>query len=330
MMLKHIIDTYRYRKSSPEFKRLHQTLKRHHHHVVHTFHHTHGHAKRLLQKYDLALGHLHHGGKRAVAGAALAGSLFVTPVVSAPTKPEAVSNAAAQIPSPSAEGSLHGPTNPSPQKMTQKEFGERVKEIMASSTARDGKLSDAQFEAIQKLLDEQLGVKVGKATDSGFELNKHYGYTGREQYLPSKPGDTINNHLSPEDPTALASGLTPGRGAWGYVDRDEGKYYLVGQTMFSEQFGTPATNGLGGQRYIIIEIPEDANGNYTMVGRGGLWDAGPGKSTGKVFGAAPAWFHQTGPGANRASKFKAIMLPEQGERKPTSELGPLNDGFKQP
>ncbi len=321
------------KKNQTDFEMLSDHLNYHHSLVKRSLHQTHRHAKKLFRKHRLTFDNLKNVGTKAAAGAALASALFVSPAHTGANKvkPNSESNQAqAQIPPPPTEiVALAGPDNPNPNKMTQTEFGAKIKEIMQGS-ARDGKLSDAQYQQIKDLLRDQIGVEVSKKTDDGFELNKHYGYNGREQHLPTHVGDKAKNHLSPDDPTALASGVTPGRGAWGYVAPAEEKWYVVGQTFLSEQFGTSATKGLGGQRYIVIEIPEDANGNYTMVARGALWDAGPGRSTGKVFGAAPEFFHHVGPAAARSSKFKAIMLPEVGERKQASELGPLNDNLKQP
>lgn len=320
------------RKVQSDFDMLSDHLNYHHSIVKRSLHQTHRHAKKLFRKHRLTFNNLKNVGTKAAAGAALAGTLFVAPAHSGVEKDKQGDNnvSQAQIPSPPVNSSaLAGPDNPNPNKMTQAEFGEKIKEIMKGSQ-RDGKLSTAQYQQIKDLLHDQIGVEVSNQTDDGFELNKHYGYNGREQHLPTRAGDSAKNHLSSDDQTAIASGVTPGRGAWGYVAPAEEKWYVVGQTFLSQQFGTPATKGLGGQRYIVIEIPEDANGNYTMVARGALWDAGPGRTTGKVFGAAPEFFHQVGPAAARSAKFKAIMLPEVGERKPASELGPLNDRFKTP
>lgn len=330
---KWLVSLATHRKDQTDFEMLSDHLNYHHSLVKRSLHQTHRHAKRLFRKHKLTFNNLKSAGTKAAAGAALASTLFVSPAHSGTDTNKLktdVGHTQAQIPPPPTEGvALVGPDNPNPSKMTQAEFGEKIKEIMKGSQ-RDGKLSTAQYQQIKDLLRDQIGVEVSNKTNDGFELNKHYGYNGREQHLPTHAGDKAKNHLSPDDPTAIASGVTPGRGAWGYVAPAEEKWYVVGQTFLSEQFGTPATKGLGGQRYIVIEIPEDANGNYTMVARGALWDAGPGRSTGKVFGAAPEFFHHVGPAAARSAKFKAIMLPEVGERKPVNELGPLNDRFKTP
>lgn len=322
----------RRKRGSPDFEDIYDHLTYHQSLIHRSLHASHKHAKKLFRKHKLTFHNLKAASSKAAAGATLAGTLFVAPVHSETAKnhrADAATHAQAQIPAPSSTGPLAGPQNPNPEKLTQSQFGDKIKEIMQGSS-RDGKLSEAQFAQIEQLLHAQLGVTVSTKTDSGFELNKHYGYSGREQHLPTRPGDKAANHVNPDDPTAIASGVTPGRGAWGYVAPDEEKWYVVGQTFLSDQFGSQSTKDLGGQRYIVIKIPEDANGNYTMVARGALWDAGPGRSTGKVFGASPEFFHQVGDAAAGQAKFKAIMLPEVGDRKPASELGPLNHNFRQP
>ncbi len=315
--------------STPDFDDVYTRLALHHHAAKLRLHQTHRHAKKLFRRHKLTLHNVRHAATKATAGAALAGSLFVSPVHSgAPKQTDTVKTTTAQIPpAPSESIKVAGPTDPSPTKMTRDQVTEKIKDIMQNSS-RDGNLSTAQFTEIKQLLHDQFGIDVDTKTDSGFALNKNFGMDGREQHIPTKPGDNAANHVNQDDPNAVASGLTRGRGAWGYAPANEERWYVVGQTFLSEQFGTDASKSLAGQRYIVIQVPEDSNGNHLMIGRGALWDAGPGRSTGKVFGASPEFFSHVGDASYGAAKFKAIMLPESGSPKPASDLGIIDGNLQ--
>ncbi len=305
---------------SPDFKELQKKLGRHHRAVVDTFHLTHRHAKRLLKKYNVAVEHLRHGGTRAVAGAALASSLFVAPALTAP--PKQAAPVKLTIPPPPSGTIKIEPQNPNPKKLNQDEFAQKLRNIMGDSLPREGTLSDGQLAQVQELVKQQLGKDVAKQTDSGFGLLHQYGYAGAEQHLPTHPGDTAQNHVNSNDPLAVVSGLTPGRGAWGYVPAGpEEQWYVVGQTFRSPQFGTPATKTLAGQRFLVIQVPNEQNGYHTSVIEGALWDAGPGVSTGKVFGLSPEYWYHLGDRAGSARRTQIIMLPITGAPDPASQLG---------
>ena len=75
-----------------------------------------------------------------------------------------------------------------------------------------------------------------KAVLGGKRLNRSYGYIGAEQHLMRFAGDTISSHFSTESEMHDygASGMAPGRGAWGYIeDIEKEKYYIAVQTFLS-------------------------------------------------------------------------------------------------
>lgn len=328
--IKGLINALRSRRpGSPDYNDVYEKLSTHHFWVKQSLHNSHKHARRLFRKHKLTFRHLRHASTRAAAGAALAGSLFVGPVHSGVVKPiEEKKVAQAQIPSPT-EHKIAGPDNPEVKKLSEEEFGDKIKEIMGPNVGREGRLTDAQLEQIKKLTKEQFGITVDAKTEKGFEFKEHYGMSGAEQHLPRHVGDTAAAHVSPDDPLAITAGITRGRGAWGYVpsSKENGtenreKWYVVGRTMDSDQFGTEASKGLGGQRYLTIQIPQGEQDNNTFVGVGELWDAGPGRSTGKIWGHSPEYWYHFGQRAGRSRKTQVIMLPVTSDM-PVSELGPV-------
>lgn len=323
MNLDHVKNKLSFEKHSPDFEKLFNKLNLHHRAVVKSFHATHGHAKKLLKKHGVLLENLRHAGAKATAGAAVAGSLFISPAYS--QHANNTQHLTAQIPKPPM--AVVGPVNPSPQKMTQDQFASAIKEIMGSNYGKEGNLSDIQLQKIKILVKQQFNVDVDSKTANGFTPFENYGWSGREQWLPTHPGTSATEFLG-FDPMALASGVTPGRGAWGYVPSNDGnkenEYYTVIQTFRSSDFGTSSSKNLAGQRFITIQIPEADYGNHTSAVIGGLWDAGPGVSTGKVFGHSPRYYHDDifGPRAGQSARAHVIMLPVLNDV-PTSKLGPL-------
>jgi len=121
---------------------------------VKKFHAKHKHAKRLLRKHNITVNDMRHGATKAAAGAALAGSLFVAPAHSQTPKPvpdpKDHSVVLAQVPAPPTTSvQPQGPENPAPKKMTQDEFAQKIQDIMANSTQREGRLSDEQMQQIK-------------------------------------------------------------------------------------------------------------------------------------------------------------------------------------
>lgn len=317
---------YRYLKGSAEYRALYKKLNIHNRLVKKSFHTTHKHAKKILSKHSVHLDTLRHASTKAAAGAILASSLFVSPAYSHNNKNEVDINKmlVSEIPdAPVNKIEKAGPQNPNKTLYSQEDFANKIKEIMSSSTQREGKLSAQQLSDIQKMVKDQFNIDISNATPDGFELLDHYGYTGAEQHIPTKPGDSAANHVSKDEPLAILTGLTGGKGAWGYAPKAEETWYVVAQTFRSPQFGTAATKHLAGQRYVVIQIPSERNGNHFFIGVGGIWDAGPGVSTKKVFGLSPEYWYHLGSVGGSSRNDKIIMLPVNGTDIPSNKLGPL-------
>ncbi len=306
------------REKSARFKQIHNNLKIHHENIKKSFHVTHKHAKKLLHKHKVLLGSLRHGAVKAAAGAALATSLFVSPAHTAPVP----TNNAASVPEPSKTSLMIGPQNPEKVTYNKDQFAEQIKNIMANS-GKEGKLSDTQLAQIQKIVKDQFGIDVSRTTDSGFSLLHNYGYAGAEQHVPTKPGDTAANHVSKEEPLAILTGLTSGRAAYGYINPKREKYYFTAQTFRSPNFGTSASKGLEGQPYLVMQMPTPENGNSFFIALMPLEEAGPGVSTGKVFGLPPEAWYFAGPQAGRSRKTQIIALPINGQSFNDDQWGPM-------
>jgi len=309
-----------------DFDVLKSHLQSHHRTVVDSFHKTHRHAKKLFKKHEVSLKHIRNSATSMAAGAAMAGTLFVSPAMSAPPKADQISTAQAQIPPPPTTRLVSGPDNPEVKKLTQDQFAQKVKDIMASSQSREGKLSDAQFEQLQKLVSDQLGYDIARTTDKGLHTNYDYGFMGAEQHVPTHPGDSARNHVNKYDPTAIITGMTSGRAASGYVPAAEETWYTNWQLHVSDQLGTDAAKGVWGQRYIVIQVPNERNGWQSHVIMTGVWEAGPGTHTGKVYGGSPEVIHELGSQiAGGPRKDKVIYMPIKNgtpDTIPASKLGP--------
>ncbi len=100
-------------------------------------------------------------------------------------------------------------------------------------------VSDSE-QRISQLLTKDFGFRV-VADIGGKRLDRTFGLIGAEQHLPRYPGDIAENHSD-----FIDSGITPGRGAWGYFassaetltqkDIEREKYYIAVQTFLADGF----------------------------------------------------------------------------------------------
>src|SRR3990167_2414063 len=105
-------------------------------------------------------------------------------------------------------------------------------------------LSQEQEFAVANLLTTYFRVPIS-AELQGIRLNRSYVYIGLEQHLSRYTGDTVGTHFDSDDEVQrfAASGMAPGRGAWGYfadsaetltsADKQSEKYYIAAQTFLA-------------------------------------------------------------------------------------------------
>lgn len=158
-------------------------------------------------------------------------------------------------------------------------------------------------EPLDPVTEEEVGRTISEyfhvsahASLYGNRLNRSYGLIGAEQHLMRYPADTIASHFTTAEEANqfAASGMAPGRGAWGYFapsdramtteDVQREKYYIAVQTFLSPGWGE-RTNELYAffkYRKMLVVNPENGKAMVVVIG-----DAGPGQSTGKHLGGSP-------------------------------------------
>ncbi len=156
-------------------------------------------------------------------------------------------------------------------------------------------LSPDQETQIATTLSEYFKLSV-KAILDGKRLNRSYGYIGAEQHLMRFAGDTISSHFVTEAEAHEfgASGMAPGRGAWGYFsdsfenmaqkDIDREKYYIAVQTFLSPGWSENTNEMYAFFKYrkMLVINPENGKSMVVVIG-----DAGPAPWTGKHLGGSP-------------------------------------------
>ncbi len=149
-------------------------------------------------------------------------------------------------------------------------------------------LSSEQEETIASLYEKLTGIRV-RATLEGEKLNTCFGLIGAEQHLPRFPGDTVAQHDEFQE-----SGITPGRGAWGYFTQSKAyldessilqeKYYVAVQTLYLPDWNKRFSYLRDWYRYrkVLVLNPENGQAVVAVIA-----DAGPANWTGKQFGGSP-------------------------------------------
>lgn len=149
-------------------------------------------------------------------------------------------------------------------------------------------LTHQQEDAVANELKAVWGIDAN-ATLQGERLNRSYGYMGAEQHLPRYPGDTIGQHDEYQ-----RSGITPGRGAWGYFVNSKSeltqdiiqkeKWYVAVQTLYLPDWEERLPYLREWYKYRKVLVVNPANGKTVVAD---VADAGPADWTGKHYGGSP-------------------------------------------
>lgn len=156
-------------------------------------------------------------------------------------------------------------------------------------------LTTDEEQKISEILTRDFGIKAQAELD-GKRLNRSYGLIGAEQHLTRFPGDTLNSHFSSQEEAEQfgASGMAPGRGAWGYFansatemtkkDIDREKYYIAVQTFLAPDFLSRVSEyrDFFKFRKMLVVNPQTGRAVVAVIG-----DAGPAEWTGKHLGGSP-------------------------------------------
>ncbi len=175
------------------------------------------------------------------------------------------------------------------------------------STVSPVQLQDQFARMLQKILPPTVGplspeaeTVIGQAIKNAFgisavaelegnHLNQTYGLIGAEQHLPRFPGDGVGEHGG-----YLGSGITPGRGAWGYFAPsreqltddliEKEKYYVAVQTLYLPDWQKRLPYLRDWYKYRKVVVVNPVNGKAVVAD---VADSGPANWTGKHFGGSP-------------------------------------------
>ncbi len=267
----------------------------------------HPHALDFLAKRGISLeGLRNHSSKLLASGALLAGLAINQPVkAQAPSLPPPVFEKLL------AEGIVM-PENP------QEYLLDELKQTLPDKP----RPLDSDLEKnIGLTIERATGIRA-RATLEGEHLNTTYGYIGAEQHLPRFPGDTISQHDQFRE-----SGITPGRGAWGYFTNTKSqltedlvqkeKWYAVVQTLYLPDWEERLKYLRDWYKYRKVLIINIENGNAVVAD---IADSGPASWTGKHFGGSPEVMNSLG---GPRYKKGAVILFFVDDPENKIPLGPL-------
>lgn len=193
-----------------------------------------------------------------------------------------------------------------------------------------GPLSFGQETALSDLFHRTWGIH-SMAELEGNRLNTAYGLIGAEQHLPRYPGDTAAAHGG----QFINSGITPGRGAWGYfapsrqqltadlVEKE--RYYVAVQTLYLPDWTIRLSYLRDWYKYrkVLVVNPQNGKAVVAVVG-----DAGPASWTGKHFGGSPEIMAYLGLNVGKQKgPVVLFFVDDPGDNIP---LGPLEYNLEQP
>jgi hypothetical protein len=225
-------------------------------------------ASAWFEKRSIKPSHIRHHAARLTSAAALAGAMLLNSPMLTNVSSFANQNIASL-----------------PTDQQQNLFTANIKALLPSGVHP---LSADEEAALSKLIDVFWGIHAYGELE-GEHLNTTYGYMGAEQHLPRFPGDSVDQHDEYQQ-----SGITPGKGAWGYFanSRDaltedliqKEKYYVAVQTLYLPDWQERHPYLREWYKYRKVVVINPANGKTIIAD---IADAGPGKFTGKHFGASP-------------------------------------------
>lgn len=230
----------------------------------------HPHAVAQLEAAGVRPGSLRAHTAKLLSAGAVAGSLMLASPNSLPVT--------AALPSASQESSA----SPTDARQRTTDFLSRL------LPDTFGHLDSTSEKQISDFLHSVYGIHAYPELE-GNRLNHSYGLIGVEQHLPRFPGDAAGEHGA-----FINSGITPGRGAWGYFapSRDaltpdltiKEKYYFAVQTLYLPDWAARLPYLRDWYKYRKMVAVNPGNGKALV---GAVADSGPSQFTGKHFGGSP-------------------------------------------
>lgn len=226
----------------------------------------------LLSEAKFGLQQLPEHPAKLLAGAAIAGTMLLTP----PAAEKALPTKSIEE---KVQSGLATNSNTSQWLASKLEF---------LANRQPGHLNQNEEKNISILLRSAFGINAVPELE-GQRLNHTLGYTGYEQHLKRYPGDTLTNHDEEKE-----AGIAPGLSGWGYFAKSKAefteqdmmreKYYFAVQTLYLENWHkdwVSLSKWYKHRKMIMVNV---ANGKAVV---GVVGDAGPAKFTGKHFGGSP-------------------------------------------
>ena len=275
-------------KKTSAFYNLQKTIGKQQLEAHQKFEQTHKLASKTLKKHGRTLDEIRTKGALAASTAAIASILATSPVAIAENPPRDNSDNTDKNQINIEEQKKATPATPVSDKP--EVFAKKLRAIIGGKS----KLSPEDEQALGKLISDQFGIKASAELE-GNRLNVSYGMIGGEQHLPRYPGDNAAAHYTAgEDIYPTLSGITPGRGAWGYFAPSKGalsqdlktkeQYYLVGQTFLAPGWGSRTKELYEWFRFRKMIVINTNTGKACV---GAMGDSGPATWTGKSFGGSP-------------------------------------------
>jgi len=189
--------------------------------------------------------------------------------------------------------------------------------------ARPRPLTRNEEKFLEQIFLQIIGIPA-KANLEGEHLNTTYGYIGAEQHLKRYLGDSLKEHGSGE---ILKSGISPGRGAWGYFAPSKAelkndlveteKWYAVVQTLYLPDWNKRVNFLREWYKYRKVLIVNTDNGNAVVAA---IADSGPAAWTGKHFGGSPEVMHELGGSSYKKGAVILFFVDDPENKVP---LGPV-------
>ncbi len=271
---------------------------------------TYPHVDKFLQNKGLALENLREHSSKLIGAGMITGTLLLSPPtdLGLPSPLEIIE----QLRLP--DHATVSATSLDPKKIL-------VETIRSLLPERPRPLSRNEEKILEQVFKTTLGIPA-RGTLEGEHLNTTYGYIGAEQHLPRYPGDSVANHKE-----FLSSGITPGRGAWGYFAsspqeltkslEETEKWYAVVQTLYLPDWNSRFKYLRDWYKYRKVLIVDTESGNAVVAA---IADAGPAAWTGKHFGGSPEVMNALGGPRYKKGRVLLFFVDDPDNSVP---LGPI-------
>lgn len=272
----------------------------------------HGSTVKLLEEAGAHPSKLRQHAQKLLTSTILAGTVLLSPtqVFSAP-----------QALPPAAQ--VETASTPTDLRLT---IADNLEAVLPKDTWQ---LTEAQEQKITQSLHTTFGIHA-VAQLEGNRLNNSYGLIGAEQHLPRFPGDNIALVDQYQN-----SGITPGRGAWGYFAQskdqltpdlvEKERYYVAVQTLYLPDWHTRLAYLRDWYKYRKVVVVNPVNGRTIVAD---IADSGPASFTGKHFGGSPEVMAYLG--LNVGMQKGPVVLFFVDDPSDSVPLGPLETNLESP